>query len=523
MSAGLWSIVAAIVGALAIAAGGTAYLIVEEIRGFALVVLAVGLALLLLALALSPRALAMSLAGRRGRYGVNAVVVSVAFFALIILVNLQIFRNPGRLDLTFTRAFTLAEQTVQALGTLDGPVRANAFFVPGESVQSRRQAEDLLSELDRQSDKFTYRFIDPEVSVSDARQYDVVSYPTIVIEDLTTGVQQPIGVFTEQELVTGILVATGEMRKRIYYLSDHGERSESGRAQGDGLDAALAGMRSDNYSVASLSLAETGEVPSDAAVVVVAGPKKDLSDSDAEALEAYIVSGGSVLGMFDPGAPDSFVRLIARWGVKLGSHSIADVVSNVGGEALSPLAQRSNAQFPTRTPGGTITDRLTVAFFPDVTSVETVLPLEEMPPDELISVDPLAITTPGSWIESDPERAEFDPNEDRRGPFPMAVAVEASGTLNGKERHARAKLIIFGDSDFASNRYFPSLDNADLLLNSVNWLAADFDLISIRPKVFPSRRLVVNRRELEFIKWTGWLFPPSVMLILGVYVWWRRR
>ena len=85
------------------------------------------------------------------------------------------------------------------------------------------------------------------------------------------------------------------------------------------------------------------------------------------------------------------------------------------------------------------------------------------------------------------------------------------------------KLIVFGDSDFARNKYFFSSDNADLLLNSVNWLAEDYDLISIRPKLIPLRVLVLNKRQREFVKWSSWFLPPAIMLLAGGFVWWRRR
>ena len=83
--------------------------------------------------------------------------------------------------------------------------------------------------------------------------------------------------------------------------------------------------------------------------------------------------------------------------------------------------------------------------------------------------------------------------------------------------------MVFGDSDFARNKYFYSSDNQDLLLNSVNWLAEDYDLISIRPKLIPIRELVLNKREREFVKWSSWFLPPAIMLLAGGYVWWRRR
>ena len=150
-STGFWSAVSAIVGLVAAAAGGILVLTVDELRNFSISVLIIGLALLFLALVLSPRAVGMFLLGRQGRFGANVVVMTVAFFAIAVLVNFLLFRNPSRFDLTATRVFSLAPQSVQLLKSLDTEVRANAFFAPYHTTS--QAAEDLLNEFSRQSSK----------------------------------------------------------------------------------------------------------------------------------------------------------------------------------------------------------------------------------------------------------------------------------------------------------------------------------------------------------------------------------
>ena len=111
-SAGFWSAIVAIVGAISVLGGGTLYLTISELENFAVSVLLIGLALLLLALILSPRAAALFLVGRRGRYGSNVLIMTLAFFVIAILVNFLLFRNPTRVDTTATQVFTLAPQTI---------------------------------------------------------------------------------------------------------------------------------------------------------------------------------------------------------------------------------------------------------------------------------------------------------------------------------------------------------------------------------------------------------------------------
>ena len=540
-STGFWSFVAAVVGIVALVAGGAMYFTVEELREFSVSVIIIGIVLVFLALVLSPRAIAIFLVGRQGRYGSNIVVLTIAFFIIVLLVNFLLYRNPTRVDVTATRIFTLSDQTVQILEGLDGLVRANAFFVPSDtrSAAAQQQAEDMLNEFTRRSNMFSYRFVDPELQRSVAQQYGVDSFPAIVFEDLEEGTIQNVQSFTEQDFVTSILIVTGAEQKIVYYLTGHDEAGStrdvlSGAIDEDnGLDYAISGMQRDNYRVLPLNLKQDASVPEDAALVVIAGPKQDLDQEEFAALDAYLKGGGRMIALFDPATPDTFNFLVAQWGLLLATRdpstnkplSIADAVSNVAGEELTPLLQKANVQYSTSTspttPGIPIADQIDVTFFPEVTAVDRLIPIEETPP--FVRISPIAMTTPASWLESNTEEVNFDPGEERLGPFPVAVVVEATGTIDESLRHPVSKFVVFGDSDFAKNKFFASSDNADLFLNSVNWLADDYELISIRPKVFPYRELVVTTRERDFIKWSSWFVPPVIMLIIGAVVWWRRR
>ena len=531
-STGFWSAIGAIVGLIATLGGIIVFLTVDELQNFAVSVLIIGLTLLFIALVLSPRAIAVFMAGRQGRYGANIAVMTVAFFVIMILINFLMFRSPTRLDVTATRVFSLSQQTTQVLETLDTPVRANAFFVPDDSgtVASRQQAEDLLNEFSRRSSNFTYRFIDPELNRSVAVQYDVREFPVVVFEDLETSAQQSVFILTEQDFVTGILVATGVQQKRVYFLTGHQESAftrdpVTGETDEEGLDFALQGMQRDNYQVRSLNLKQEGEVPEDSAVLIIAGPKQNLDSDEMDAIMGYLLGGGKIAILLDPDAPDSYRQLLAEWGLFVGNRPIADLISNVAGEAKSPMAQNSNAQFVSSgLTGVPIVDQLDVVFFTDATAVQPIIAPEEFP--SYITYSPLTHTTPASWLESHAEEVNYDPGDDVQGPFDIGAVIQAGASLAGQPITAEdtvAKIVVFGDSDFAKNKFFFSSDNADLLLNSVNWLAEDYELISIRPKLIPFRELVVNQRERDFIKWSSWFVPPIIMLILAIFVWWRRR
>ena len=82
---------------------------------------------------------------------------------------------------------------------------------------------------------------------------------------------------------------------------------------------------------------------------------------------------------------------------------------------------------------------------------------------------------------------------------------------------------MFGDSDFASNGWLGIQGNRDLFLNTVNWLAQQENLISIRPKEASDRRVTMTAAQQSNVTWFSLLIVPLAIFGSGVYSWWRRR
>ena len=78
-------------------------------------------------------------------------------------------------------------------------------------------------------------------------------------------------------------------------------------------------------------LAQTGAVPDDATVVVVAGPKTDFLPREIDALKKYLDEGGKLLLLIDP--PDkadsppltNLIALAHDWGIDVGNDVVVDV------------------------------------------------------------------------------------------------------------------------------------------------------------------------------------------------------
>ena len=113
--------------------------------------------------------------------------------------------------------------------------------------------------------------------------------------------------------------------------------------------------------------------------------------------------------------------------------------------------------------------------------------------------------------------AKFDEGKDTKGP--LSLGVTATKKIGEKE----ARLIVIGDSDFASNAYSRSLGNADFFVNSINWLAQEEDLISIRPKGPTNRNVELSATAQNIFFWLSVVLMPLAMIISGIVVWRKRR
>ena len=133
--------------------------------------------------------------------------------------------------------------------------------------------------------------------------------------------------------------------------------------------------------------------------------------------------------------------------------------------------------------------------------------------------------------------AAYTEGVDTPPPLSLAVAVELKDENGETEEDAlsedptdaesaetRTRIVVFGDSDFASNAYFANSGGGGLFLNAINWLTLEEDLIAIRP-VDPSQRTLrrMTASEASLVQMTSIFLIPIVVFIIGVTVWWRRR
>lgn len=478
----------------------------------------------------------MSIQNKRSRsriYGSGAVVSTFFFLGILVLIVLIAERHPWRLDLTESGAFTLSEQTRKVLESIDESIQIKAFFASASPEEV--QARDLLDTYRYYSKKIDYEFIDPDKRPEIARRYEVRSYGTLVFEGYRR--KQTIQNAEEESVTNALLKLVQGGQKKIYFLTGHGEHSLKDFNK-QGYSSVQSALEKENYQVEELNLMQKAQVPDDAAVVIIPGPKKPLFREEVASLETYMGKGGKIEIFIDPYLENEELRIfLEKYGIRNRQDIVIDELSRVfGGSYLMPVVTQYGAH--------KITEGFDVAtFYPEARSVS---PLEK--PPEGVQVETLASTSPNAWSETNLEllkqgKADFNEEEDEAGPVSlMALAKidigekettedeqdsdesqDAPEDDRKSENLKKGYLLVCGDSDFVDNTHFGLSGNGDFFLNTVNFLAEEENLITIEPRAKEGQPLVLTQNQARMFFWITLVFAPLMVLVSGLTVYRVRR
>jgi ABC-type uncharacterized transport system involved in gliding motility auxiliary subunit len=463
------------------------------------------------------------------KYGSHASLFTAIVLVVLIILYTTATNHNQRFDVTRAKRFTLATQSVKLLQTLPYPINILGFFRLED--RERTQFEDLLKQYTYHSDKVTYELIDPDRQPGIAKRHNVMSYNTVVV--VGRDKEEKVFRLEEEALTNAILKVTRDTKKIVYFVTGHGEAAITDTER-PGYSVAKRGLEEQNYVVQDLLLVRQEQVPADAAVVVLAGPRKGLLEPEVHALTAYLEHGGHLLVMLDPEMAPELQPFLQQYGLALADDVVIEtnpLGRLFGGDYLTPAVTAYEQHPITKDFGGIMT------IFPVVRSVSV---RKELPTG--VSAQVLASTSPQSWAEIDLKalqegRATFDEGSDRKGPISIAAVVTipskkpAGDTPAAKPtedqpgtRPRSARLVVFGDSEFANNSFFTLQGNGDLFLNTISWLAEEEDLIAIRPREGGgSGPIILTAAQQPLIFWLPVVVLPLAVLATGTMVFVRRR
>ncbi len=446
------------------------------------------------------------LKARQTRYGAYLAVYIIVILGVLGAANYLATQHIFSFDSTSTKKYTLSDQTKKIVGDLKNDVKINYF---DKSTQFSR-AKDLLDRYANLSGKLKVNYIDPDKKPDQARMAGIKNYGSIVVEN---GLKKEEAKSLSEEEITGALIRTIKTAvNTACFASGSGELSTESSDR-NGLSAFKAALEKSSFKTLTFSFFDKPEVPSGCTVLVIAGPKRDYVEPAVDAVKKFLDGGGKALFLIDPaidfGKGDSnagspaLAKMLDGYGVTLDNDLVIDasgIGQFFGFNEASPIVQKYEAHPITSPMNGTI------SVFPITRSMVVKSPAQKLFEASGNSYATTKLSPPIS----------IDPAKDKKGPF----ALGAAGTAGSKGR-----FVVVGTSSAVENQVFgiSKVGNSDLFLNMMNWLTADEDLISIRPKDPEDRRIAMTRSQMTMLFYTSVIFFPLIIVISGVGVWWRRR
>ncbi|MBF0571778.1 MAG: Gldg family protein [Candidatus Omnitrophica bacterium] len=440
-------------------------------------------------------------------------------------INYFTYLLPWQWDVTRAKQHTLSAGTIDVVKNLNRDVKVTAFYagIPPKYL------EDLFKEYTKVSHgKISTEIIDPIKEIGYAAQFGNVINVKEHKVFVSSGGQQKEIYFTDsplsQEQLTNAIVRVNQSKRRVYFLTGHGELNiESKDDQGLNILARL--LDSNNFESRSLMLAVAREIPKDCSVLIIAGPKNDLTKQEDEIIENYLEKGGRALFLVENvivttpdktltpeelGKNPSLNEILNQWGLNVESDVVVDLASHAGEDVGSPATKNYGQN-------QVITEGLDYTFYVRPRSITVLKDYRST-----IKLAPLVLTASKkeSWGESDRTlRVHFDENKDIPGP--VAIAYLA---FKAKEKGDRAdtRLVVFTDADFLSNVYIHYYSNAQMGLKVINWLAETDYKVFVDQEKIKVERLDLTSKQKYIIAIVLFLMPVFIALA-GIIVWLKSK
>jgi ABC-type uncharacterized transport system involved in gliding motility auxiliary subunit len=488
---------AGIIGAALLIGGYVRYNIQEIWSWPNLSLVIAGGVLLLASLALNFRSIIEFLGGRSGRMGANTALLSIAVLTILVILNFVGYRHHKRFDLTTEGLYTISDQAKKVLSNLQKDVKVIRFDL--DSPASQRLG-DLMDEFKYISNRISYERIDPQQRPEVARKYAIQNMgDTIVV--VGERVERPQQI-DEQSIINSVIKATRDKLKQVCFTEGHDEKSLSG-------DYASIEkiLKNENYNIKTITLSTLSQVPAECDVLVAAGPKKGFFQQETAAIGKYLEEGGKFFLLADPNTDPELNDVLKGWNITLGNDT---VIANPGTglNTVSPVVQDYGVHPITKD-----MRRSQTVYF-EARSVKT----GNSATGE-VSATEIAKTMPNTFAETEMKGQTPELNKGKDIEGPVSIGAVASKKIGDKE----ARLAVIGDSDFPTNGGMRYGANGDMFFNTINWLAQDEDLISIRPKSATNRNVTMTESQQRTFFWLTFLFMPLAVIGSGIYVWWKRR
>ena len=459
------------------------------------------------------------------------VLLILIIVAVCIGINILV-ENANLTDFDFTedKIYSLSEQSKDIAESIDEDVEiilvnmsesqedyANKYNsvndkIKVEVVNDVTSRPDLTDEYGLTSDSYA-------IIVKSGDKSKVLSSYDLYTIDYTTYQQKDI---TEEALTNAIIDVTTEEKPVIYNLTGHNKYSS------DYYYYFIQDLQDEAYEFNDLDLLTAGEIPEDAAVLMITTLSEDITEAERDAILDYIQAGGKIILFSDPNTTGkempNFQDILDEYGVSISEGVMLEQDSS------KMLYGTPSAILVTVSPYTSVTQEtnknMNACFM--TTGRIDVADSEEL--EELgVEIETLATTSTESFYRTDYSLESNSKTEDDEDSPSATVGALVKKTI---DEETTSELIVYSNNIFITNlriaisqEYFSyALDfynNEDLEMNSIAYLTERDNMITIRKDAEVSTYTVTQEQNTIIL---SIIFAiPAIIIIIGIIVWVVRR
>ena len=480
----------------------------------------------------------------KGRGYTVSTSSSIILFALV-LGGLALLTNRPRFnktwDLTEHKANSLDPSTIKLISKLTEKQIVPEILGFFRDANQRQKFKDLIQLYKIEGLETKDQFFDPQSDPTLALSLKITNQNTVIIKNSTR--QTKLTSFTEERVTNALMNLLKTEAKKIYYTTGHGEPILESEDE-TGMSLIKEELRQNKYETASISIMETGEIPNDADLLVIVGPKYDLKKQEINILHNYLMRPKPLLVLLDSMAKhDNLNQLMREFGLSFNSDLVLlhpdDARVNFIGQNQTLVSNFDDIHPATRDFSG---DNATLLMLPNTRSISLVENNKnKMTPKIIGSTSDIFISVNDVLSPKDLENISED--RIKSGSFDIIAVSEGQvgGTkiatkpkIDNKTAHdsqpeinpntaKTLRIAATGSSHLATNSGLGRNENGDMFINLVSYLLQDEDFISIRPPKLTASNLNITSIDSEiWLVFKSFIYP-QIFLGMGIFFWLARR
>jgi len=474
---------------------------------------------------------------RKWAIGLHLVLLVAVVLSVLVMVNYLSRDFFLRFHLSTRSKIELFPRTVSLLRSLTNQVNVTLYYDTDDELYST--VSDLLGEYRLVNPKITIQTVDymhnpglaqtvkAKYKLSSPTDKDLVIFDcegktvvregkalaSYVVEQVPNEKEpefrrKPAAFLGEMAFTSALLDVISSKPFKAYFLQGHGEHQIDSGDELTGYLKFAAILRQNYIEAERLSLLGTNAVPADCNLLVIAGPREAIPDTELAKVEQYLNQGGRLLALFTYAARNKETGLegiLAKWGVDVGHNVIRDLDNTITGQDLKVLRFSKHPLV-----NSLLQSSLHLMLPRSVGQLKAHTQAADAP-----RVDELAFTGPRAFADSDLIHKQS---------FPLMVAVEKGAIKDVITERGSTRMVVVGDSYFLGNQLIDSAANRDFAAAMANWLLERTQLLAgLGPRPFTQYKLEITNAQLHQAQWALLAGLPGGVLFLGGLVWLRRR